>query len=398
MRKATIMRKRKSIVAAIAATMMLGSAAAASAQPFNSDDALDFDTTEVIVNGVLGDVTVDFVDPVPTELDTGEAGNYTVVTHNPSTSTRDLAEWYLGFDVSPFTGAWTTVNPPVDIEACPDNNFTGCVPIASTGAEVIYASGILYIVGAPEATALAPGASNTQYFTATFREAGTFVGNVYVFEGVSPANAAGVVYENDFSVDGGNWGPWPTSAAPPVHDAGAGLMVVNGSGMSSLAGLAAFNTFAWPAGGYDVELDIYIDGTEFDYTVAANRNTGPHMRDFIFHVGTVGSEIRVNASNNSNWNQPPPAPDNSGALAAAGNMVLTDGPGWYTFRHEFREDESTNSLAVTLSVIDADGDTVFTTVRNAPADLISGTGGPRYQWLTYTTGPVQIDNQRIIRN
>lgn len=69
--------------------------------------------------------------------------------------------------------------------------------------------------------------------------------------------------------------------------------------------------------------------------------------------------------------------------------------GWYTFEHVYYD--LFGSLAVDMNLIDGLGNTVFTTTRNNPSDLIDTVvGGNRYGWMIFNTvGDLAIDNQRL---
>ena len=76
-------------------------------------------------------------------------------------------------------------------------------------------------------------------------------------------------------------------------------------------------------------------GTRFDYTSAINDNTGNHLRDFGFVVGTgqAGNTCAgwvINAQTNVNRNNA--FPDD-----ASKDPKCITGTGWYTFKHSFSE-------------------------------------------------------------
>ena len=94
----------------------------------------------------------------------------------------------------------------------------------------------------------------------------------------------------------------------------------------------------FPVGGYETSLDIYLDMSiangddmRLDFSSAVNKQDGNHLRDFIFHVGTVPNEngkFAISASNNA-----PGWPNNPGA-----DPLIIDETGWYTFKHVFYND------------------------------------------------------------
>ena len=67
-----------------------------------------------------------------------------------------------------------------------------------------------------------------------------------------------------------------------------------------------------------------------------------------------------------------------GALSGGSAFVATSGTqisdeGWYTMQHTFRD--AGGVLAVDLTLLDRDGQVVYTTTRSDPADAMSGVGG-----------------------
>src|SRR5262245_3473498 len=94
-----------------------------------------------------------------------------------------------------------------------------------------------------------------------------------------------------------------------------------------------------------------VNGTRFDYTSAINDNTGAHLRDFGFVVGTGQSGNTcagwtVNAQ--QNVNRINAFPDD-----ASKNPACITGSGWYTFKHTFFENNAGN-LEVLFEIIDVD--------------------------------------------
>ena len=89
-------------------------------------------------------------------------------------------------------------------------------------------------------------------------------------------------------------------------------------------------------------------GTRFDYTSAINDNTGNHLRDFGFVVGTgqAGNTCAgwvINAQTNVNRNNA--FPDD-----ASKDPKCITGTGWYTFKHSFSENAAYN-LEVLMEII-----------------------------------------------
>ena len=77
------------------------------------------------------------------------------------------------------------------------------------------------------------------------------------------------------------------------------------------------------------------------------------------------------------------------------NVTITTA-GWYRLQHAF--EDAAGSLAVTMSVIDANDVEIYSIVRTTPADLIATVvGGNRYGWMIYnTTGDLAVDNTRLL--
>ncbi|GAA4226544.1 Ca2+-binding RTX toxin-like protein [Sagittula marina] len=134
-------------------------------------------------------------------------------------------------------------------------------------------------------------------------------------------------------------------------------------------------------GGFATQAKIYLDpswadGEGFDWSVAANGTDGAHQRDFIFHVtkdADTGT-VLVGANNNSNYDPV--------LNLETGNHVSIDTAGWYTFEHNFYENDE-GDLEVAMNVYDAAGEWMFTEVRSSDADSIATeVGGNRYGWFT----------------
>lgn len=136
------------------------------------------------------------------------------------------------------------------------------------------------------------------------------------------------------------------------------------------------------SGGIQVKTQIYLDpaalsaGEGFDFSVAANRVTASHLRDFIFHVtkDTSTGNLLVGVSNNTNF-----APRED--LETLTHAVIS-AAGWYTFVHEFY-DNGSGVLEVALHVFNAANTSIFTKILSTPADIIGNpAGGNRYLWFT----------------
>ncbi len=153
----------------------------------------------------------------------------------------------------------------------------------------------------------------------------------------------------------------------------------------------------FPAGGYSTSLDLYLkmdtasNGAkeQVDYSSAINNQSGTHLRDFIFHVGTdptVNGQWFVSASNNSPGNP-----------LVAGNAAISQ-DGWYTLTHDFKNVGGV--LAVTLSVTQKSTGTVLGswTLSSSSDSISSVVGGNRYGWFTgnpFTIPYVAIDNAKL---
>lgn len=230
------------------------------------------------------------------------------------------------------------------------------------------------------------------------------------------------VYANNFSSNLAGWfdfqdklastppGEWENELFPPdssIARNGNGTATVQPrnaydpafelTAMSTLGGFS--NVF--PAGGYDVSIDIYLDPTEtpastrFGYTSAINATDCAHRSDFGFEVGTnpAGTALCIGASANI-------SPNLDFNACGMGNRVdLTDdgvAPGWYTFRHEFRE--VGGNLEVAMSVFPQGGGAAIfeETLPTGTPITIESAGGNRYAWFAINTfaDGVLIDNIR----
>ncbi|MEZ5928568.1 MAG: hypothetical protein R3C55_08835 [Parvularculaceae bacterium] len=150
--------------------------------------------------------------------------------------------------------------------------------------------------------------------------------------------------------------------------------------------------------GFTAQIKIYLDpsamaaGEGFDYSVAANNQSGAHLRDFIFHVtqDTSTGQLLIGASNNTNF-------DPVENLESGNHGVITTA-GWYTFEHTFY-DAGNDTLAVSMTVKNAAGVPLFTQVLNNPSDIYSTDfGGNRYGWFTNVdvAGGVAVDEARLL--
>ncbi|MEX1040571.1 MAG: hypothetical protein WDZ51_08075 [Pirellulaceae bacterium] len=152
--------------------------------------------------------------------------------------------------------------------------------------------------------------------------------------------------------------------------------------------------------GFSTSLAVYLDpadfsnGDGFDYTVAASRQTGAHLRDFIFHVGMVDGDLLVNASNNTDgqFNAFKLNNENGGD-----NFEITTA-GWYTLEHVFRDDNGV--LAVDLNLKNESGTELYSITRSNATDYIATVvGGNRYGWIIFNdVADLAIDDTQLTRS
>ena len=167
-------------------------------------------------------------------------------------------------------------------------------------------------------------------------------------------------------------------------------------------------------GAYQTQVDIYLDagyatdpanddsdvgnldlitspmnpaevGTRFDYTSAINDNTGNHLRDFGFVVGTgqAGNTCAgwvVNAQMNVNRNNA--FPDD-----ASKDSECISESGWYTFKHNFYENGAGNlEVRMELFPVDGPANPDWTWIMESHdadgPDDISTVGCNRYGWFS----------------
>ncbi len=211
-------------------------------------------------------------------------------------------------------------------------------------------------------------------------------------------------YSQDFSTDASGW----------YFGGGYGNVVYNAADENALFAGTASGPYSyygddpsptqyradWPSGGWYASLDVYLDpawadGTGFDFSVAASKQDSSHLRDFIFHVGVVGSNgLLVNASNNADFYTNPFKLLNENG----GNYYTVGSAGWYTFRHLFYDNAGT--LAVDMQLLDSGGNLLWSVTRSNATDLIGTVvGGTRYGWFTHidVSSGILVDNQYLCR-
>ncbi len=205
-------------------------------------------------------------------------------------------------------------------------------------------------------------------------------------------------FETDtaFWFDGGSYG-----TLNRVASGSSGIPSASGSWHAEATGSnsAPYTTFGGYqssfGGGFVARLDVYLDtamatGSGFDYSVAASRQNGNHLRDFVFHVtkDTSTGKLLVGASNNTNF-----APRQD--LENINHAEVTQ-TGWYTLEHVFYDNGGV--LAVDLNLIGAGNTVLFTETRSDAGDLIASVvGGNRYGWLTFISSgtTLSIDNTTL---
>lgn len=214
--------------------------------------------------------------------------------------------------------------------------------------------------------------------------------------------SATLVFDQGFESDTSGWNDFD-STVTRVTSGTNGVTSAGGSSHATLDNNANTNTGAytffggsssvWP-NGFTTTQQIYLDpawssGTGFDWSVAASKNDGSHLRDFIFHVAkdTSTGSLLVAGSNNTNFAV-------REDLDTLNNYAVTQA-GWYTFQHVFSD--AGGQLAVDLNLLDAGGSSLFTETRTNPADQISTlVGGNRYGWFTFNDiDGLAIDNTRL---
>jgi hypothetical protein len=165
----------------------------------------------------------------------------------------------------------------------------------------------------------------------------------------------------------------------------------------------------FPVGGYRTQIDIYLDtawaathpDARFDFSSAINNSSGTFLRDFVFNAGTNRTSdpgppgFFINASTNSFRHSSFPenlCPSPSTSPNTCRTPVHITNPGWYTFRHTFRNDAG--SLAVDMDILNSGGGSVaHWTIYSG--DAMSTVGGNRYGWFANEEIPdLAIDNSQ----
>jgi len=147
-------------------------------------------------------------------------------------------------------------------------------------------------------------------------------------------------------------------------------------------------------GGFTVSQDIYlnpaawIDGDGFDFSTSIRNQSGDPLRDFIWHVGVVGSDLLVSASNNSDRSY------NDFIVTNNGDNGKISDVGWYTFETDFYDNGGT--LAVDFTLYDSVDSIVYDFTITTLDDIASTVGGNGYGWFVFNNiDRLAIDATRL---
>lgn len=205
-----------------------------------------------------------------------------------------------------------------------------------------------------------------------------------------------------FAPGGNNWNDFSGATISRVTSGTGGITSSDGVAHGSLTpGGGPFTRFGGYSSifgfGFTASLDVYIDPaawadeTGFDYSVAVSDKFGSHRRDFIFHLGKDGSDLKVNASNNTDFGFNAFKLDNENS----GNNFIIGSAGWYTLEQDFRNDGGV--LAVDFNLYDSSDSLLYSVTRSDASDVIATeVGGNRYGWFTYNDqNGLAIDNTTL---
>lgn len=198
--------------------------------------------------------------------------------------------------------------------------------------------------------------------------------------------------------DSGNWQGSVTRAVSGTNGITSATGVAHalvGTGSGSYTRLGGYNSAFGQ--GFVTSLDVYLDptwaaGQGFEWSAAANKQDGNHLRDFIWHVGVVsGKGLLVNTSNNTDFSVNAWKLENENG----GAYVTVGGAGWYTLENVFYDNGGI--LAVDYNLKDSGGTIVGSWTRSDVGDLIASVvGGNRYGWITYNNvNGLAIDNTSL---
>jgi hypothetical protein len=157
----------------------------------------------------------------------------------------------------------------------------------------------------------------------------------------------------------------------------------------------------FPDGGYQTQLDIYLDVTwaathqdyRFDWDSSINDSSGNFLQDYVFNAGTSPSGpagFFVNASTNATRSgayPENPCPDPGPCRTPA--FIATSG--WYTFRHTFRDEGGALAVDFDIFALGSSDPVAHWTIL--PGHPISTVGGNRYGWIVIDEIPdLPVDN------
>ena len=219
---------------------------------------------------------------------------------------------------------------------------------------------------------------------------------------VTVTNPVKTVFSTDFA-DGndGIFGVYGT-----VTD-GEGTVTLNKAadretGPSTYFGSADKNT-PWTEKGLAVSMKIRIDGTSletgkgFNWTVSLNNTSKTYLTERSLYFRKYDSGMRVGYIDNGSSDLL-----NASATAESNDKSAALADGWYTV--EFRYYVEDSNVALTISVLDADGEEVFTAEGNvqdheAAAVPSAGVGGLRYGWMSWMNAAgVEVDDLIVTEN
>ncbi|OPZ30434.1 MAG: hypothetical protein BWZ02_00769 [Lentisphaerae bacterium ADurb.BinA184] len=191
----------------------------------------------------------------------------------------------------------------------------------------------------------------------------------------------------DGTIGGANdWDYGPPAVVPSNT---GGIPAHSGSFMAAAEyGTSIFSRYGgyssvWPAGGFRMELAMYLDmawtaynDMRFEWISAICNNAGNHRRDFVFNMGT---QTAADAAL-GNYGIYIDGGNNAGGDPRDNNPIFLTAGDWYLLRCTFYDDGGV--VACDMQVLDTTGTTVLGTwTRKDASDLVSLIGGNRYGWL-----------------
>lgn len=208
---------------------------------------------------------------------------------------------------------------------------------------------------------------------------------------------------------------WDTEFSGPPLGTLVGVPWAPGPGFAAIGG-------TFPSSGYAVELDIYLDPNDPDYT-AAPPPAGQWVFTDIFSL--FGAPGLADFYRNSVFTYSVSFEDPAGSFAfnyvamsvlegvgglsvgtpSAPSLTTVTEPGWYTFRFVFSEDEG--ALAVTFELDDRRGGNLLSepvtsllfAPGSSPSDFVAANIGTGYAWFTSVAEglALPIDEYRLRR-